>query len=1457
MSIGINHYIEERDGESVLICPNAEIKKILYRSATEEKLSEKLKDRDRAQQIYTFFEESITGSIGSDRNLAEEWSKCLVDNAYILGENIEFMREALSHYSDKIKKFFSNHPLECKNFLESISNHERGLNKKIGSLRLSDTRRTVVILVSSSGGGHKTAAEALKGLAYENGYEAVVLNQDELTADTDPLFVAKTTYKNKSITTAEVYNRVFQQDDDLQTANKLWGIGNHLREYIENNQMKALVEKIRGLATVHIFSLATHHPEHSILPHATNISLTYIHTDFDFNKALHPIVKKINLSLIDFWINAGDNEVLTNEELEEPKQDGTLDLWEKTLTNEDLEQLQHDGTIVVSGYPVREAFRRETNIVQINKLKEELGIDLAENVALLSMGRQGIASHIKKYVSLLISPENNVKDLLHIVVICGKNQPLEHDLLSLLGGLSKDQINPNVRFSIRGFLENDEMANYYKVADVLISKPGGATTAEAVQMGVPMLCCNAHQWEKTNERYLIRHGLGAHLESDDSFVDQLSSLINRKKEGIEYRPIDWKRAMNLQFGRMLTPGKKIFTDGIAKRLGLQEATLLYDTFKELHNLFEKNSIWYSLMSGSLLGAVRHKGIIPWDDDGDIFVKEEDIEKLLSLKNELSKQGYDLYKSKEGWYKVASKDAKRADGSYFPELDIFPMKQDGERFVHGNDFARSCWHKEFFASNEVSNMKLWNFGKLKLWGPSDGKRYLDEMYGESWQDTGYLIWDHDKGSKHKDKRMFKIMDYSCAQALPKSKKGHLIEHQALAKTDLETMTNQEMDDDWKLDTYFGNIRVINLREQEEKYRICITNLQEIGLKEGDIERFNAIVGRDLPRELWDRMQSTLDRDTDKLHQGQTGCYMSHYLVIKEAKARYDNAKKELKEAKAALQGARGSGHGNLPDLERQLRLAEEKKRKYSSTLVIEDDNKFGRVTNAERKEFTLKNVGRVFREAMLHLPKDWDSILFSALEIGSKGRLRFDPKRRVKKLVYAYESNAYAISSKYYEKVIKALEKINNPQKSLLPVDIELAKIMDTNKVYVATPPLAFQGGFESTIRAHGRKLPFVQRNIEQWDRMGDLVSSIEITEETKHVLRSYLFRAEGSVCPPEVEEIEKGWVRFSGKEGIPILHAATKATSWNNIFFLKSAPGLIFKCFSPRKMRERFEMVQNARRVCREKGYDCLIIPDNKIITISNGRKRIQVWVEKIVEINPYDDVQKELWYSHSESLDRAIKQLCEAASLIKYTDIAYRNSPVYHEMVNGQPVYRKIALVDIEDHSFKTCISSMLMNEQQARRLFGDEKAMEVMARVEKHEQLLKFHRHRGIVGGNEEIVIDISSIDFSGIAPNIDEAGSIGHTAVRECLEKLIRDMNNFFRTINPSELQNTVQGRRYLLIQPGQQGQDNSYESFDTALKSKDLWESHDKSCLEAALQKLLEEGVLFEVSGKDKHGYYVQA
>ena len=63
-----------------------------------------------------------------------------------------------------------------------------------------------------------------------------------------------------------------------------------------------------------------------------------------------------------------------------------------------------------------------------------------------------------------------------------------------------------------------------------------------------------------------------------------------------------------------------------RKLQLKEVEMLRETI----SFFDKHNLRYFAISGTLLGAVRHKGFIPWDDDIDLGMPRADYDKLLKI-----------------------------------------------------------------------------------------------------------------------------------------------------------------------------------------------------------------------------------------------------------------------------------------------------------------------------------------------------------------------------------------------------------------------------------------------------------------------------------------------------------------------------------------------------------------------------------------------------------------------------------------------------------------------------------------------------------------------------------------------------------------------------------------------------------------------------------------------------------
>ena len=76
-------------------------------------------------------------------------------------------------------------------------------------------------------------------------------------------------------------------------------------------------------------------------------------------------------------------------------------------------------------------------------------------------------------------------------------------------------------------------------------------------------------------------------------------------------------------------------DGMEKTYGLEKIhDGLFEIMVALDELCEKHNIQYFLDSGTLLGAVRHKDFIPWDDDVDLTMTRDNFERFCEVAHEL-------------------------------------------------------------------------------------------------------------------------------------------------------------------------------------------------------------------------------------------------------------------------------------------------------------------------------------------------------------------------------------------------------------------------------------------------------------------------------------------------------------------------------------------------------------------------------------------------------------------------------------------------------------------------------------------------------------------------------------------------------------------------------------------------------------------------------------------------------
>ena len=207
---------------------------------------------------------------------------------------------------------------------------------------------------------------------------------------------------------------------------------------------------------------------------------------------------------------------------------------------------------------------------------------------------------------------------------------------------------------------------------------------------------------------------------------------------------------------------------------------LLNLLKIFHDASMRTKLEYSIDGGTLLGAVRHKDIIPWDDDLDIMVLNtkpnhialKSMFKYLNNKNisyVKNNYGYKLFfkdgkkipanpwiehirkfKKQNPHVKGRSNISKKASTTYkkpkskkkmyqpytFPFLDILlvTLKKNRTRYNKNN------WEKCFHTKDNLFPLKKYKINNLIVFGPNNPKGYLDSCY-KNWETEAYKSYDH--------------------------------------------------------------------------------------------------------------------------------------------------------------------------------------------------------------------------------------------------------------------------------------------------------------------------------------------------------------------------------------------------------------------------------------------------------------------------------------------------------------------------------------------------------------------------------------------------------------------------------------------------------------------------------------------------------------------------------------------
>lgn len=150
---------------------------------------------------------------------------------------------------------------------------------------------------------------------------------------------------------------------------------------------------------------------------------------------------------------------------------------------------------------------------------------------------------------------------------------------------------------------------------------------------------------------------------------------------------------------------------------------LLSLMRKLDKLCKKHNLTYYISDGTLLGAVREKRIIPWDDDIDVHVPKSTVEFLDQNKDVLDEYNLAFRFEDHIWRIYDPLDL-------VPYIDLFEVEPKGDGKVqYKEEFNINRWPTAYFMEDEIFPLKIYTLGTLKLKGPSNPIPYLERVYGD--------------------------------------------------------------------------------------------------------------------------------------------------------------------------------------------------------------------------------------------------------------------------------------------------------------------------------------------------------------------------------------------------------------------------------------------------------------------------------------------------------------------------------------------------------------------------------------------------------------------------------------------------------------------------------------------------------------------------------------------------------
>lgn len=501
-----------------------------------------------AKAMYDAYAKHVLPLIQDDNDLKDHIEYWIYSHSRLLGSITSDPKAMLLNDEFFKKNQDANYVKAMDRFFEDVLAFEsKGWkNRYYDQARPSSNqkRRIAIIGTSAFGGGHYTVAKSIRdAIQYQFGsqFEIKVIDTRKLEPEKDNMM----RITGGGLHSENIYDEFFQKEDNPKKASAFWKVHSEISYFINDDSTQVLLDDIRQFQPDLIFSCIHHRPELINLAYATEVPLRIVSTDFDLQPHLFSYVQTLNPSLVKILVSTLDPIFFESlaQHMQRPDiegfyapviKDSIQSYVDKKISTSEL--FKNVSVFERFGIPTSPEIQKVQDSKMLELYREQFKIRKQSKILTLAMGRQG-AGNLKSMVLDIKSVADKLPET-DVLVLCGSNETLKAELQTLTEGTAA-----GVRFHLLSLLDSKDMSKIYNITDLLVSKPGGVTTAEVEVTRTPVLAYIYYPWEEINLSYLKRQDLG--FDKGEDFLSSLQKLLakdfseTKKKSAI----LDWNNEL--------------------------------------------------------------------------------------------------------------------------------------------------------------------------------------------------------------------------------------------------------------------------------------------------------------------------------------------------------------------------------------------------------------------------------------------------------------------------------------------------------------------------------------------------------------------------------------------------------------------------------------------------------------------------------------------------------------------------------------------------------------------------------------------------------------------------------------------------------------------------------------------------------------------------------------------------